>query len=65
MCCHTELFKTLDIPVPQADIWGAFSSTVPFLCALRMWNPSLYIGSILESHEHRVAILPKRIKHLD
>jgi len=27
-----------------------------------MWNPSLYIGSILESHEHRVAILPKRIK---
>ncbi|CAK9096616.1 GDP-perosamine synthase [Durusdinium trenchii] len=28
----------------------------------KMWNPSLYIGSILDSHEHRVAILPKRIK---
>ena len=28
----------------------------------RMWNPSLFIGSIIESHEHRVAILPKRIK---
>lgn len=34
-------------------------------CALRILNPSLYIGSILESHEHRVAILPKRIKQLE
>lgn len=31
----------------------------------KMWNPSLFIGSIIESHEHRVAILPKRIKRLE
>ena len=50
---------------PNRPFKRALSSTVPLLCALRIWNPSLYIGSILESHEHRVAILPKRIKHLD